>query len=321
MVDDPGQLGAASPAPVRGCASTWTPRCGSAGCTSACAARRCARPPTPPRWPAPRPRRGLRVVGVMFYEAQIAGLPDTSPAVRLVKRRSAAELRRGAARWWRRSRTAVGRARDRQLRRHRQPRGQLGRPGGHRGDRRFGLYVPTLFDRYRVVRRRAGAVLRAAGGAPAGAPTSPPCSAAGTSPRGRPASPGCRRRSRAGLALLGTEGAGEVQTPVRGPAARPAARRRRVWFRQAKAGEQLERFDTVHLVADGELVDQRADLPRRGPELRLTARRIDLQPRATGFGPEKWSLGAVTRTRRGNQSWAMSPQPSTSAGLRGSGPM
>ena len=38
------------------------------------------------------------LAGVMFYEAQIAGLPDTSPAVRWVKRRSAAELadRRGA---------------------------------------------------------------------------------------------------------------------------------------------------------------------------------------------------------------------------------
>ncbi len=32
------------------------------------------------------------VVGLMFYEAQIAGLPDTSPAVALVKRRSADEL-------------------------------------------------------------------------------------------------------------------------------------------------------------------------------------------------------------------------------------
>ena len=38
--------------------------------------------------------QGLRVVGVMFYEAQIAGLPDSSPAVRFVKRRSAAELAR-----------------------------------------------------------------------------------------------------------------------------------------------------------------------------------------------------------------------------------
>ena len=59
----------------------------------------------------------------------------------------------------------------------------------------------------------------------------------------------------AGLSLLGTEGAGEVQTPVRG---RPAERLRigdAVWFRHAKAGELLERFDRVHLVADGTVTD------------------------------------------------------------------
>ena len=37
-------------------------------------------------------RSGFDLVGVMFYDAQIAGLPDTSPAVRLVKKRSAADL-------------------------------------------------------------------------------------------------------------------------------------------------------------------------------------------------------------------------------------
>jgi len=37
-------------------------------------------------------RHGFNLVGVMFYDAQIAGLPDSSPAVRLVKARSAAEL-------------------------------------------------------------------------------------------------------------------------------------------------------------------------------------------------------------------------------------
>ncbi|QDO86953.1 amino acid deaminase/aldolase [Ornithinimicrobium ciconiae] len=36
--------------------------------------------------------RGLTVVGLMFYDAQIAGLPDSSPAVRWVKARSAQEL-------------------------------------------------------------------------------------------------------------------------------------------------------------------------------------------------------------------------------------
>ena len=35
---------------------------------------------------------GVELVGLMFYDAQIAGLPDSSPAVRFVKRRSAADL-------------------------------------------------------------------------------------------------------------------------------------------------------------------------------------------------------------------------------------
>jgi len=52
-----------------------------------------------------------------------------------------------------------------------------------------------------------------------------------------------------GLRLIGTEGAGEVQTPLTG-----AAQLRigdRVWMRHAKAGELCERFDRVHMV-DGD---------------------------------------------------------------------
>ena len=51
-----------------------------------------------------------------------------------------------------------------------------------------------------------------------------------------------------GLHTLGTEGAGEVQTPLavsRGHATPPIGSR--VWMRHAKAGELLERFDAVHL--------------------------------------------------------------------------
>ncbi|MBJ7331352.1 MAG: amino acid deaminase/aldolase, partial [Solirubrobacteraceae bacterium] len=51
-----------------------------------------------------------------------------------------------------------------------------------------------------------------------------------------------------GLSLLGTEGAGEVQTPVQGRAARDLAVGDRVWLRHAKAGELCERFDEVHLL-------------------------------------------------------------------------
>ncbi len=56
-----------------------------------------------------------------------------------------------------------------------------------------------------------------------------------------------------GLSLSSTEGAGEVQTPVRGPAADGLHIGDLVWLRHAKAGELAERFDSMHLV-DGERV-------------------------------------------------------------------
>jgi D-serine deaminase-like pyridoxal phosphate-dependent protein len=57
-----------------------------------------------------------------------------------------------------------------------------------------------------------------------------------------------------GLRLDRQEGAGEVQTPVRGDAARSLRVGDRVWFRHAKAGELCERFDSVHLVRGREVV-------------------------------------------------------------------
>jgi D-serine deaminase-like pyridoxal phosphate-dependent protein len=51
-----------------------------------------------------------------------------------------------------------------------------------------------------------------------------------------------------GLALSGTEGAGEVQTPVRGAAADDLAVGDLVWLRHAKAGELAERFVAFHVV-------------------------------------------------------------------------
>jgi D-serine deaminase-like pyridoxal phosphate-dependent protein len=41
---------------------------------------------------------------------------------------------------------------------------------------------------------------------------------------------------------------GEVQTPVRGPDVDRLRLGDRVWLRGAKAGELLERFDSVHVV-------------------------------------------------------------------------
>lgn len=198
--------------------------------------------------------QGFRVVGVMFYEAQIAGLPDTSPAVRLVKKRSAAELavRRGAVV------EAVEKVVGALEIVNSGGTGSLevssADPSVTEVTAGSGLFVPTLFDGYRafdprpalffalpVVRRPAPGIATLFGGG---------YIASGPAGKTRLPSPALR-----GLKLLGTEGAGEVQTPVRG---RPAESLRigdRVWFRHAKAGELNERLDTIHLVEDGAVLD------------------------------------------------------------------
>ncbi|MEV6059047.1 alanine racemase [Nocardia asteroides] len=191
-------------------------------------------------------RRGFDVVGVMTYEAQIAGLPDSNPAVRVVKRLSARE---------------IGRRRGEVLDAVRMVTGPLeivnsggtgsievsiGDPDVTEVTAGSGLYVPTLFDHYRSFTPRpalffATPVLRKptptiatvfAGGYIASGP-------AGPSRVPLPVWP-------AGLKLLGSEGAGEVQTPLAGGAGLEIGDR--VWFRHAKAGELCERFDRVHLV-------------------------------------------------------------------------
>jgi D-serine deaminase-like pyridoxal phosphate-dependent protein len=57
----------------------------------------------------------------------------------------------------------------------------------------------------------------------------------------------------AGLSLIGTEGAGEVQTPVNGRAAKDLRVGDRVWLRHTKAGELAERF-TDYQVLSGDRV-------------------------------------------------------------------
>ncbi len=195
--------------------------------------------------------RGFAVVGVMFYEAQIAGLPDTSFAVRMVKKASAAELstRRTAV---------VDSVTDEVGKLEIVNSGGTGSLEVSSADRTVtevtagsGLYVPTLFDRYHsftprpamffalpAVRKPTSKVTTLFGGG---------YIASGPAGNTRVPVPVWPR----GLKLLRNEGAGEVQTPVTGAAAAALAVGDRVWFRHAKAGELCERFTEVHLV-DGD---------------------------------------------------------------------
>lgn len=192
-------------------------------------------------------RRGFDLVGVMFYDAQIAGLPDSSPAVRLVKKRSAAELldRRSVVV------AAVGEHAELEIV-NAGGTGSLEVTGADPSITELtagsGLFSPVLFDGYDAFESRPAAyfvlsVVRKptrniatlfAGGYIASGPAT-------KSRQPLPVWP-------AGLKPIGTEGAGEVQSPVKGRAARALAVGDRVVLRHAKAGEMCERFDQIAIV-------------------------------------------------------------------------
>ncbi|HEX5534336.1 MAG TPA: alanine racemase [Actinomycetales bacterium] len=191
-------------------------------------------------------RAGVRLVALMVYDAQIAGLPDSSAAVRAMKRVSARELNR--------RRRAVVQTVSRYAELELVNGGGTGSldvvsaSGLTEVAAGSGLYGPALFDHYRdftprpalafalpVTRRPAGGIrtLFSGGYVASGA--------AGADRLPRPFFP-------RDLRLLQTEGAGEVQTPVSGPDAAGLAVGDLVWFRHAKAGEVCERFNELHLV-------------------------------------------------------------------------
>ncbi len=195
---------------------------------------------------------GLDVRGVMFYDAQVAGLPDAGPHIRTMKRRSVRELEQ-------RRRAVVTAVRGEADLRfvNAGGTGSLHRFGGDQVVTELaagsGLYAPTLFDGYDdfdprpsmafalpVVRRPARGFVTAFGG--------------GYVSSGEPGWSRVPSPVRRGLSLVRTEATGEVQTPLRGEDADGLRIGDRVWMRGAKAGELLERFDAVHLVAGGELV-------------------------------------------------------------------
>jgi len=204
-------------------------------------------------------RPGFRLAGVMGYEGQIAGLGDAPPGhpvraqlIRGIQDRSAVELRRRRAEAVRLIQELttlefVNGGGTGSLETTARDESVTELTAGS------GLVGATLFDAYRrftpdpalmfalpVVRRPGPDVATLfSGGYIASGP--------GTPDRlPRPWLP-------AGLTLIGVEGAGEVQTPVRGAAADRLRPGDRVWLRHAKAGELAERF-TDYYVLDGDRV-------------------------------------------------------------------
>jgi D-serine deaminase-like pyridoxal phosphate-dependent protein len=207
-------------------------------------------------------RPGFELAALMGYEAHIAGLGDTplgkraqAPAIRFVKKRSAAEIaeRRAAVVAAVREVAPV-------------PIVNGGGTGSIHTTREedviteitagSGFYAPTLFDRYSsfsltpaamfampVVRRPSGGVATLLGG---GYPAS------GAAGRDRLPAPHLPR----GLRVDPLEGAGEVQTPVTGSSAASLQIGANVYLRHAKAGELCERFNNLYLVSGGEIADE-----------------------------------------------------------------
>ena len=208
-------------------------------------------------------RPDLELVGIMAYEAHIAGVGDRfpgwrqiqEPLIRVIKERSAAEIaeRRAAAV------AAVRKVADVDL-------VNGGGTGSVHLTRRenvitevtagSGFFAPTLFDRYNdfsplpaamfalpVVRKPAPGVATLLGGG---------YHASGPAGRDRLPQPYLPP----GLRLDPLEGAGEVQTPVVGPGAASLRIGANVYLRHAKAGELCERFQSLFLLSGGQIADE-----------------------------------------------------------------
>jgi D-serine deaminase-like pyridoxal phosphate-dependent protein len=204
-------------------------------------------------------RPGFALVGMMGYEAQIAGVTNRGAGrgtiIRAMQRASAKELaeRRGAAV------AAVREVAELEFVNG----GGTGSLESTHADPSVteiaagsGLFGPHLFDGYvhftpapaaafalGVVRRPTADVATLLGGGwvasgPPGADRLPQL----TWPQG--------------LRMLPREGAGEVQTPVTGPAARKLAIGDRVWMRHTKAGELSEHVNEFAVIEGGAVVEQ-----------------------------------------------------------------
>ncbi len=207
-------------------------------------------------------RPGLALVGVMGYEAHVAGLGDRPPGrhlmgavLRRLQRASMSEIAERRAAVVEAVRAVaplefVNGGGTGSIER------TAAEPAVTEVTAGSGFYAPTLFDHYSsfelrpaayfalpVVRRPSPRAVTVLGG---GYPASGPADKARLP---TPALP-------AGLKLDPFEGAGEVQTPLLGRSARGLHVGDRVYFRHAKAGELGERFDTLLLVEGGRVVDE-----------------------------------------------------------------
>jgi D-serine deaminase-like pyridoxal phosphate-dependent protein len=201
-------------------------------------------------------RPGFALVGMMGYEAQIAGVTNKGkPIVQAMQRTSARELaeRRGAAV------AAVREVAQLEFVNG----GGTGSLESTHADASVteiaagsGLFGPHLFDGYRqftpapaaafalsVVRRPTPAIATLLGGGwIASGPPGPDRLPQLAWPQG--------------LTMLPREMAGEVQTPVTGEAAKSLAVGDRVWLRHTKAGEASEHLNAFALVEDGTVVGE-----------------------------------------------------------------
>jgi D-serine deaminase-like pyridoxal phosphate-dependent protein len=207
-------------------------------------------------------RERVKLVGLMAYEGQIAGVGDDTPRkavrnllIRGMQSASAKELaeRRGEIV------SAVAEVAELEFV-NGGGTGSIGLTAAEWAVTEIaagsGFYAPVLFDHYRsftlrpaamfalpVVRKPSPRIATVLGGG---------YLASGVGAKDRMPSP----HLPAGLRLDPLEGAGEVQTPLLGAAAERLNLGDRVYFRHVKAGELCERFERLYVIAGGEIRDE-----------------------------------------------------------------
>jgi D-serine deaminase-like pyridoxal phosphate-dependent protein len=190
-----------------------------------------------------RKTKGLRLDGLMAYEAHIAGTTDARAVMRVFKAAASRDMRRRRQEIARRlpgmlfNGAGTGTA------------GQAAKePALTEITVGSGFYAPRLFDDYRTLQLQPAAcfalrISRVAGGGSATA-LGGGFVASGAFGRDRLPTPYLP----AGMRLVAEEGAGEVQTPLTLPEDMALQPGDPVFFRHAKAGELLEHFREVLLI-------------------------------------------------------------------------